>query len=146
VEGTRPPESAGAVGKGPVSAQVELAEARNVLAEERTLLANERTVLAWWRTAFACYALAIGFGGIVPSLSKTSDKAATAFAAIGICFALVGILITVDGILRYRRLEGQVSSGVGYPRGAQRRIMLIGSAIIVLGLAAAIVLVVEQVT
>ena len=77
----------------------------------RTRLASDRTILAWYRTAFGAYALAVGFGALVPSLSKTGGAEADAFVWTGPLFALIGAAVSIDGTRRYldvtKELGGQ---------------------------------------
>ena len=53
------------------------------LADDRTVLASERSLLAWW-TAFGAYALSLGFGGLLPSLSKISPTLGEFYAVLGV--------------------------------------------------------------
>src|SRR5438046_929651 len=62
-------------------------EARD--ASRRTRLASERTYLAWWRTGLTTLAVSLAAGKLVPELST---GAAWPFEAIGIAFALVGLV------------------------------------------------------
>src|SRR5271165_1263530 len=115
---------------------------RNQMAEERTALANDRTMLAWFRTALAAYALAVAFGNILPSLHSTSANEADAFVSFGICFALVGVLATVDGMVRYRRVRRDVPDPLADGHSEGTRFAVTGVAIVLLGVAIALTLLV----
>ena len=110
------------------------------LAFDRTLLASERTLLAWYRTAFGAYGLALGFGGIVSRLDSTSAVAAKAYASFGICFALLGVAATVDGILRYQHQNQGSPDRFAKGKGDAARVIAAGVIIALLGLASAAML------
>ena len=75
-------------------------EARD--ATRRTRLANERTYLAWWRTGLTTFAVSVAAGRLVPELSS---GAAWPFEAIGVAFALVGLLFIAYAYIRQKRVE-----------------------------------------
>ena len=81
-------------------------EARD--ASRRTRLANERTYLAWWRTGLTTFAVGVGAGRIVPELSS---GAAWPFEAIGIAFALVGVLFIAYAYVRQKRVDDALARG-----------------------------------
>lgn len=47
--------------------------------------------------------MSLGFGGVLPSLSKTSPALGDFYVVLGVCFALLGAGFAIDGFLRYRR-------------------------------------------
>jgi putative membrane protein len=77
-------------------------------ATRRTRLANERTYLAWWRTGLTAFAVSIGSGKLVPALAS---GATWPYTAIGIGFAIVGVICSAYAFRRYREVEEAVSSG-----------------------------------
>jgi inner membrane protein YidH len=81
-------------------------EARD--ATRRTRLANERTYLAWWRTGLTTFAVSVAAGKLVPELSS---GAAWPFEAIGVAFAVVGLLFIGYGYVRQKRVEEALARG-----------------------------------
>jgi putative membrane protein len=77
-------------------------------ATRRTRLASERTYLAWWRTGLTTLAVSLAAGKLVPELST---GAAWPFEAIGIAFALVGLVFIVYAYLRQKRVEEALAQG-----------------------------------
>ena len=77
-------------------------DAENVDATRRTLLANERTYLAWWRSALAAFAVSLGVGKIVPSLTHGST---IGYSIVGVGYALLGVAFIAYGFLRQQRQE-----------------------------------------
>jgi len=77
-------------------------------ATRRTRLASERTYLAWWRTGLTTLAVSLAAGKLVPELST---GAAWPFEAIGIAFALVGLVFIVYAYLRQKRVEEALARG-----------------------------------
>jgi uncharacterized membrane protein YidH (DUF202 family) len=124
----------------------ELAQARTSLAEHRTLLASERSLLAWYRTAFGAYALSLGFGAVLPSLSKTSPKLGDLYVVIGVCFALLGAGSALDGLLRYRQFAHRLNVFFAPHPGVGEtfRLMVIGVAIAVLGVATVLIVAIDR--
>jgi len=78
-------------------------------ATRRTRLASERTYLAWWRTGLTTLAVSLAAGKLVPELS--TGGAAWPFEAIGIAFALVGLVFIVYAYLRQKRVEEALARG-----------------------------------
>jgi putative membrane protein len=104
-------------------------------ATRRTHLANERTYLAWWRSGLTCLAVAFGTGKLVPSLSKETRWP---YAALGACFALLGLIFIGYGFLRERAVREAVMRGE-FERPDERFIaavtgfgVLLGGAVLVL--------------
>ena len=77
-------------------------------ATRRTRLANERTYLAWWRTGLTAFAVGIGAGKLVPAVST---GAAWPYEAIGVGFALSGVLFIVQAYARQKRVEDALARG-----------------------------------
>ena len=77
-------------------------------ATRRTRLAGERTYLAWWRTGLTTFAVALGAGKLVPELSGGS---AWPYEAIGVGFALVGVLFIAYAYIRQKRVEEALARG-----------------------------------
>jgi putative membrane protein len=77
-------------------------------ATRRTRLASERTYLAWWRTGLTTLAVSLAAGKLVPELST---GAAWPFEAIGIAFALVGLVLIVYAYVRQKRVEEALARG-----------------------------------
>jgi uncharacterized membrane protein YidH (DUF202 family) len=109
-------------------------------------LASERSLLAWYRTAFGAYALSLGFGGVLPSLSKTSPALGDFYVVLGVCFALLGAGFAIDGFLRYRRFIDMLDmSFAPHQRGGQMvRLTVAGVVIAVLGLATALIVAIDR--
>ena len=77
-------------------------------ATRRTRLASERTYLAWWRTGLTTLAVSLAAGKLVPELSS---GAAWPFEAIGVAFALVGLVFIVYAYVRQKRVEEALARG-----------------------------------
>ena len=77
-------------------------------ATRRTRLATERTYLAWWRTGLTAFAVGVAAGKIVPELSS---GAAWPFEAIGVGFALVGVLFIAYAYVRQKQVETALARG-----------------------------------
>src|SRR5256885_13242316 len=96
----RPPRSAGPEPpQAPRSRDVPLEGTR------RTRLADERTYLAWWRTGFAAFAVSLGAGKIVPSLTKGPRWPCT---ILGAGFALLGVALVGYGLMRQQQDEAAI--------------------------------------
>jgi putative membrane protein len=77
-------------------------------ATRRTRLAVERTYLAWWRTGLTTFAVSLAAGKLVPELSS---GAAWPFEAIGIAFAVVGLLFIAYAYVRQKQVEVALARG-----------------------------------
>jgi putative membrane protein len=77
-------------------------------ATRRTRLANERTYLAWWRTGLTAFAVSLGVGKIVPSLSDSSEWP---YQVLGAGFAVLGILCVGYGYRRERAVDQAIAQG-----------------------------------
>src|ERR671938_119738 len=108
-------------------------------ATRRTRLANERTYLAWWRTALTAFAVSIGSGKLIPALAR---GATWPYTAIGIGFAVVGVLCSLYAMRRHREVEAAIARGEF--AGPDDRVVLLLSLVgAALGLLLVVVLVVE---
>ena len=106
-------------------------------AERRTRLASERTYLAWWRSGLGAFAVSLGVGKIVPSLTSGST---VGYSIVGVGYALLGVAFIAYGFLRQQRLESAILEGnfVPFGRGAALAFTIAG---IVLGTATVVVVV-----
>lgn len=77
-------------------------------ATRRTRLASERTYLAWWRTGLTTLAVSLAAGKLVPELSS---GAAWPYEAIGVAFALVGVMFISYAYVREKRVEEALARG-----------------------------------
>lgn len=78
----------------------------------RTRLADERTYLAWWRTGFAAFAVSLGAGKIVPSITK---QPRWPYTILGAGFALLGLGFVAYGLMRQRQVEVAIARGTFVP-------------------------------
>jgi putative membrane protein len=105
-------------------------------ATRRTRLANERTYLAWWRTGLTTFAVSVAAGKLVPELSS---GAAWPFEAIGIAFAVVGLLFIGYAYLRQKWVEEALARGEYAP--FETRTALVFAALgVLLGIATIVVI------
>ena len=107
------PGTADQSGRPPRSADPEPTQAprsRDVPVEgtRRTRLADERTYLAWWRTGFAAFAVSLGAGKIVPSLTKGPRWP---YTVLGAGFAVLGLVLVGYGLMRQRQVEAAITRG-----------------------------------
>lgn len=107
-------------------------------ASRRTWLAAERTWLAWLRTGLGFSALALTVGRIVPSLTGATHH--WPYEAIGVGWALLGVLVLGYAIARRRRVEQALPRGEYAPVHESILMIVLGGAAL-LGLATAIVIV-----
>jgi putative membrane protein len=109
-------------------------------ASRRTLMASERTTLAWLRTGLTVLAVAVGIGKIAPDLGSGSN--ATAWAALGAAYALVGVGVVVYGLRRGRLVDHAIRQGrfTGLDDWAM---WSLGGALVVLGAATAVLIVID---
>lgn len=107
-------------------------------ASRRTWLAAERTWLAWLRTGLGFFALALTVGRIVPSLAAATHH--WPYEAIGVGWAVLGVLVLGYAIARRRRVEQALPRGEYVPAHDAVLMICIGGAAL-LGLATAVVIV-----
>jgi putative membrane protein len=103
-------------------------EARD--ATRRTRLANERTYLAWWRTGLTTFAVSVAAGKLVPELSS---GAAWPFEAIGVAFAVVGLLFIAYAYVRQKQVEEALARG-GYAPFETRAALVFAALGVILGI------------
>src|SRR5262249_38254785 len=82
----------------------------------RTRLANERTYLAWWRTGLTTFAVGVAAGKVVPELTKGSTWP---YEAIGVAFAVVGVIFIAYAYIRQKRVEAAIARGGYAPFGSR---------------------------
>jgi putative membrane protein len=109
-------------------------------ATRRTRLANERTYLAWWRTGLTAFAVSIGSGKLVPALAT---GATWPYTALGIGFAILGVLCWGYGFWRYREVEEAISRAAFAPLD-ERLVGLFSGVGATLGVLLVVVLVTES--
>lgn len=100
-------------------------------ATRRTRLATERTYLAWWRTGLTAFAVSLGAGKLVPALT---DVSRWPYLAVGIGFALLGLVFVAYGAKRMRDVEAAVARG-GYAPPDTRLLGVLAAVGVLLGLA-----------
>jgi putative membrane protein len=108
-------------------------------ATRRTRLATERTYLAWWRTGLTTFAVSVGAGKLVPELTP---GAAWPYEAIGVAFALVGVVFIAYAYVRQKQVEEALARG-GYAPFETRAGLLFAAVGILLGLATIVVIVAQ---
>jgi putative membrane protein len=77
-------------------------------AARRTRLANERTYLAWWRTGLTSFAVSVGLGRVVPSVSHLTSWP---YQAVGAGYGAFGLSCLLLGHVRLRAVERAVDRG-----------------------------------
>jgi putative membrane protein len=100
-------------------------------ATRRTRLANERTYLAWWRTGLTAFAVSIAAGEVVPALT---DERRWPFVAVGLGFAVLGVVFVAYGFRRMRAVDAAIERGE-YARPDERLMGFLAGAGVILGLA-----------
>jgi putative membrane protein len=105
----------------------------------RTRLADERTYLAWWRTGFAAFAVSLGAGKIVPSLTK---EPRWPYTILGAGFALLGLALVGYGLMRQRQVEAAITRGAFVPPN-EIVIAVLAAASMLLGVALLVLVVVS---
>jgi putative membrane protein len=109
-------------------------------ATRRTRLANERTYLAWWRTGLTAFAVSIGSGKLVPALAS---GVTWPYTAIGIGFAVLGVVCSGYSFWRHREVEEAVSRGE-FAHPDERLISLLSGVGSALGILLVVVLLTES--
>jgi putative membrane protein len=100
-------------------------------ATRRTRLANERTYLAWWRTGLTAFAVSLGAGKLVPALT---DETRWPYVAVGIGFALLGVVFVAYGFRRMRDVDAAIARGE-FASPEQRLMGILAAVGVVLGVA-----------
>jgi len=104
-------------------------------------LANERTFLAWVRTgvAIVVFGFAIGRFAIAIRQFMQIQGRLSPTAGLSVWFGMIaiiaGVLLTLAGLLRYRRTRAQLESGTFEPAGFV--VDLVGILVALFGLALA---------
>jgi inner membrane protein YidH len=89
----------------------------------RDHLANERTFLAWLRTGLAIVVFGFAIGRFAIAIRQFLQLQGRTFPTAGLtvwfgAIAIVaGVLLTLAGLLRYRRTRAQLESGKFKPAG-----------------------------
>jgi putative membrane protein len=90
----------------------------------RDHLANERTFLAWLRTGLAIVVFGFAIGRFAVAIRQfmeiqghTSPRTAGLTVWFGAIAILAGVVLTLAGLLRYRRIRNQLESGKFEPAG-----------------------------
>jgi putative membrane protein len=109
-------------------------------ATRRTRLANERTYLAWWRTGLTAFAVGIGSGKLVPALAS---GVTWPYTAIGIGFAVLGVVCSGYSFWRHREVEEAVRRGE-FAHPDERLISLLSGVAAALGILLVVVLLTES--
>src|SRR4051794_35800375 len=109
-------------------------------ASRRTLLASERTLLAWLRTGLTVLAVALAVGKIAPDVADSDHK--WPFALLGTGYALLGVGVVAYGLWRGRAVDRAVRVG-GWVNLDDRAMWAIGLATVALGIATAVLIVVD---
>jgi putative membrane protein len=109
-------------------------------ATRRTRLANERTYLAWWRTGLTAFAVSVGSGKLVPVLAS---GATWPYTAIGIGFAIVGVICAGYAFWRYREDEDALRRAE-FAHPDERLVALLSGIGVALGLLLVVVLLTES--
>jgi putative membrane protein len=78
-------------------------------ASRRTLLASERTQLAWWRTGLTALAVGLAVGRLLPELAHDLEQ--WPYVALGVGFALYGVLLIWYGGVRAAEVDRAVGEG-----------------------------------
>ena len=104
----------------------------------RFTLANERTFLAWQRTALGLLAAAVAVVQLIPELSIAGAR-----HVLGIILALLAILTSAMGILRWRQADFAMRRDLPLPRHPTP--MYLGIGLVLVGLITAGLIVVKAV-
>jgi inner membrane protein YidH len=89
----------------------------------RDHLANERTFLAWVRTGIAIVVFGFAIGRFAIALRQLAQfqgrtlRTAGFSVWLGMSSILAGIMLTVGGLIRYRRTRTQLDEGKFEPAG-----------------------------
>lgn len=95
----------------------------------RFTLANERTFLSWQRTALGLLAAAVALVQLVPELAVPGAR-----RALGIGLAVLAILTSAMGLVRWRQADRAMRRGDPLPRQPAPAYLAVG--LVVVGLVA----------
>jgi putative membrane protein len=109
-------------------------------ATRRTFLANERTSMAWWRTGLTSVAVGLGIGKLLPDVGDAHTR--WPYAAIGLAYALIGVVMMAYGTIRHRDVDEAVRRGE-FAHPAPAFLWAITGLGAVLGVLTAVLIVVE---
>ena len=87
---------------------------KDVDASRRTHLANERTYLAWLRSGLTSVAVGLGVAKFIPSVTS---GASWPYLALGTGFCVLGLLLSVYGLVRLRSVDRALHRGDFGPLG-----------------------------
>jgi putative membrane protein len=105
----------------------------------RFTLANERTFLAWQRTALGLLAAAVAVVQLVPELSIPGAR-----QALGLLLAVLAILTSGMGLVRWEQADRAIRRGGPLPRHPTPAYLAVG--LIVVGLIAIGLVIAKAVT
>lgn len=88
-----------------------MADVEPVEPDYRFTLANERTFLAWQRTSLGLLAAAVALVQLVPELAIPGSR-----RALGILLAVLAILTSGMGLLRWQQADRAMRRGLPLPR------------------------------
>lgn len=91
----------------------------------RFTLANERTFLAWQRTALGLLAAAVAIVQLVPELAIHGAR-----HVLGVLLAVLAILTSAMGLLRWERTDRAVRRGNPLPKHPTPAYLAVGLALI----------------
>jgi putative membrane protein len=102
----------------------------------RFTLANERTFLSWMRTSLALLAAGVAIVQLVPAFSVPAARGVT-----GSLLAVLAVLTSVSGVLRWRSVDAAVRRGRPLP--AQRVPWVLAAGLFVLALFGLVLIVLQ---
>lgn len=91
----------------------------------RFTLANERTFLAWQRTALGLLAAAVALVQLVPEMTIHGAR-----HVLGVLLALLAILTSAMGLLRWEQTDRAIRRGNPLPRHPTPAYLAVGLALI----------------
>jgi inner membrane protein YidH len=91
----------------------------------RFTLANERTFLAWQRTALGLLAAAVALVQLVPELTVPGAR-----RALGAGLAVLAILTSAMGLLRWRQADHAMRRGEPLPRHPTPAYLAVGLSVV----------------
>ncbi|OBI30044.1 YidH family protein [Mycobacterium sp. E2238] len=91
----------------------------------RLTFANERTFLAWQRTALGLLAAAVAVVQLVPELGVPGAR-----RALGVGLALLAILTSGMGLLRWQQADGAMRRGAPLPRQPSPTYLAVGLTVV----------------
>lgn len=101
------------------------------------VLANERTFLAWIRTSLGLIA-----GGVALDQFVAAEKGAPTVGVIAFAVITLGALVAVIGVIEWKRTNLAMNSGKPIPKS--RVMPLLGIAVLIVAVAIAVALLLEN--